>query len=172
MPSHSAQIDELDPTRDKPAVFAWLRSFLRWHLDTWSRATGLHWSEDTIDDHIDARGLVERDWGELVAAHDDDAQHVAVARSLGRAVGIVHCQERVDRYLQINMGVVAWIFVEPVSRGSGVSTLLIEDSRAWMKQRGHAAGEVFVSADNPAAIKVYRRGGYEIVDHRMLARLD
>lgn len=169
--SRDAQIGELDPDRDKPAVYAWLRSFLRWHLAAWSRAAGLHWSDADIDEHIDTHGLVERDWNALAEAANDDRQLVAVARAGGRPIGIIHASEREDRYLLIPMGVLCWIFVEPVSRGSGVSGLLMQASRDWMKGRGLQAAEVFVTSENHAAVTVYQRGGYHIVDHRLIARL-
>lgn len=169
--SRNLQIGDLHLERDRPAVFAWLRSFLRWHLHTWSRAAGLAWTEDEVDDHIDQGGLVERDWDELAAAAADPDQLVAVAREAGRAVGVIHAGERTDRYLQRPRGVVHRIFVEPVSRGMGAGDLLLEASVTWMKQRGLGAVEVFVTADNAAAVKLYRRGGFEVVDHRMIARL-
>lgn len=167
--SRNMQIGDLHLERDRPAVYAWLRSFLRWHLHAWSRAAGLHWSEAEIDDHIDQNGLVERDWDELAAAAADDGQLVAVARDSARAVGIIHAGARQDRYLHLPLGVVHWIFVEPVSRGTGVGDLLLDAARAWMQQRGLHAAEVFVTADNTAALALYRRGGFAIVDHRMFA---
>jgi ribosomal protein S18 acetylase RimI-like enzyme len=169
--SRNLQIGDLHPARDRPAVYAWLRSFLRWHLHTWSRAAGLPWTEAEIDAHIDQNGLVERDWNELAGAAEDADQLVAVAREASRAVGIVHAGERVDRYLQTSLGVVHWIFVEPVSRGQGVGDLLVQASQTWMRQRGLHAAEVFVTADNTAAARLYRRGGFALVDHRMIARL-
>ena len=36
---------------------------------------------------------------------------------------------------------------------------------------GLRAAEVFVTADNIAAVKVYERSGYEVVDYRMFARM-
>jgi GNAT superfamily N-acetyltransferase len=169
--SRDAQLGELDADRDKPAVYAWLRSYLRWHLGIWSRAAGLHWNSADIDDHIDAQALVERDWNELAQAARDDSQLVIVARASGRPIGIIHAQEREDRYLRVPLGLLCWIFVEPVSRGSGVSGMLIDASREWMQGRGLHAAEVFVTAENHAALTVYQRGGYRIVDHRLIARL-
>lgn len=162
---------ELDPQRDKPAIFAWLRSHLRWHLEAWSRAVGLHWSRADIDAHIDSHGLVERDWNELEEASRQGHEFVGVARMLGRPIGVIHAREREDRYLRIRMGVVCWIFVEPVSRGSGVSQLLLRAGRVWMQERGLRVAEVFVTAENLAAVSAYRRSGYELVDHRFMARL-
>lgn len=164
-------IGELSPERDKPVVYAWLRSFLCDHLEIWGRAAGLSWSARDIQDHIATHGLVERDWTEMVAASQRDSEYVGVARSVGRAVGLIHISQHDDRYLQMPLGVVSWIFVEPVSRGTGVSKLLMDAGRAWMEARGLRAAEVFVTADNIAARKVYERSGYRLVDERMLARL-
>ena len=165
------QIDELDPTRDKPAVYAWLRSFLRWHLAVWSEAAGLRWSERDIDEHIGDHGLVEREWHELLAAAGDEHQLVAVARDRRRPIGVLHAREREDRYLRIPMGVVCWLFIEPVSRGTGVSRLLMDASTQWMQERGLRSAEVFVTADNAAALRVYKRARYGVVDYRLIAQL-
>lgn len=167
----NAVIGELMPDRDKPAVYAWLRSFLCDHLEIWARAAGLSWGTREIHEHIASHGLVERDWTELVAASQNHNEYVGVARALGRAVGLIHINQHLDRYLQMSLGVVSWIFVEPVSRGTGVSKLLMDAGRAWMEERGLRAAEVFVTADNVAARKIYERGGFHTVDHRMLARL-
>ena len=165
------EIDDMHATRDKPLVFAWLRSYLRWHLDAWSQAYGLHWTAVDIDRHIDGRGLVAQEWNELVSAHGDERHFVGVARDSRRAIGIVHAHERVDRYLAVPIGVLSWLFVEPLSRGSGVSTLLLDAAGQWMAGRGLPAAEVFVTADNTAAVSAYRKGGYQLVDHRLIARI-
>lgn len=165
-----AEIDELHPVRDKPVVFAWLRSHLRWHLEAWSRAFGLTWSDRVIAQRIDDRDLVTNEWKELVAARDDEARFVGVARAGRRAVGIVYAEERVDRYLDVPIGVLSWLFVEPLSRGGGVAVMLLDAARAWMIERGLPAAEVMVTAENPAAVRAYGKGGYEVVDHRMVAR--
>ena len=169
--SRSLQIGDLHQERDRPAVYAWLRSFLRWHLHTWSRAAGLSWSEAEVDRQIDYNDLIQRDWDALAAATQDPAQLVAVAREAGRAVGIIHAGQRTDRYLQIPLGVVQWIFVEPVSRGQGIADQLMDAAQTWMRQQGLRAAEVFVTADNAAALALYRRSGFHITDHRMLVQL-
>lgn len=163
---------DLHLTRDKPAVYAWLRAHLRQHLETWSRAAGLPWTEAEIDARIDRGGLLEREWARLTAASEAEDQLVVVAREGLRAVGIVHALEHPDRYLALPIGMLAWIFVEPVSRGSGASDLLVAAAHDWMRARGLPAAEVFVTADNAPALALYRRNGYETADHRLIARLD
>lgn len=162
---------DLHLTRDKPAVYAWLRAHLRQHLEVWSRAAGMPWTEAEIDARIDRGGLLEREWERLAAASQDQDQLVAVAREGLRAVGIVHARAQQDRYLALPIGVLAWIFVEPVSRGSGASDLLITTAHDWMRERGLPAVELFVTADNAPALALYRRHGYETADHRLIARL-
>ena len=166
-----AEIDELHPVRDKPVVFAWLRSHLRWHITAWSRAYGFGWGEREIARHIEERDLVSREWDELSAARDDDGRFVGVARAGRRAVGIVYAETRIDRYLTLPVGVVSWLFVEPLSRGSGVAGLLLAATRTWMTGRGLPAAELMVTAENLAAVKAYGKAGYEVIDHRMIARL-
>ena len=164
-------IHELHAERDKPIVFAWLRSHLRWHLAAWCRAFGMYWNDADIDRHIDDHSLVLRDWDSLLAARNADDQFVGVSREGRRAVGIVWAKERVDPYLDVRIGVLAWLFVEPLSRGSGMSVLLIDAANQWMARRGVPAAEVFVTAENSAAVNAYRRAGYEMVDQRMIARI-
>lgn len=165
------QIDRLDADRDKPAVYAWLRAYLRWHLAVWSNAVGLGWDEAAIDEHLDAFDLVEREWQELVRAAEAEDRLVAVARESARPVGILYAEEREERYLRVPMGVISWIFVEPVSRGTGVSRMLMAAAAEWMRERGLSATEVFVTADNPAAVQLYKRFGYRVIDHRMLGHV-
>lgn len=165
-------IDDLDPIRDKPAIFAWLRAFLRWHIGAWSESAGLRWSEADVDEHLEEHELVQREWLELTDAAKDERQLVAVARANRRPIGIIHAQERTDRYLLMPLGVVCWIFVEPVSRGTGVSQVLMDACHEWMRTRGLRAAEVFVTAENQAAVRVYQKAGYHIVDHRLIADFD
>ncbi len=167
----SVEIGELHLERDRPAIFAWLRSYLRWHLEVWSRTAGLYWDDAQITAHIEHNDLVERDWHELREAAQDSDQLVAVARSSGRPLGIIHANQRRDRYLCIHLWVICWIFVEPVSRGTGISGRLIRHSHEWMQHRGLGTAEVFVTAENRAAEVTYSRGGYRLVDHRLMARL-
>lgn len=170
--SRSLQIGDLHLVRDKPAVYAWLRAFLRGHLATASRAAGTPWSDARIDERIDRGGLLAREWQALADASQAEDQLVAVAREGARAVGIVHAMEQQDRYLGLRLGALSWIFVEPVSRGSGAGDLLMEAAHDWMRQRGLAAAEIFVTADNTPALALYRRHGYAVADHRLIVRLD
>jgi GNAT superfamily N-acetyltransferase len=170
--SRLLHIGDLHLTRDKPAVYAWLRAFLRWHLESFSRAAGLQWSAAQIDERIDRGGLLEREWQALAAASQGEVELVAVVREGTRAVGIVHASEQQDRYLGLRLGVLSWIFVEPVSRGSGASDLLLQAARDWMKERGLTVAEVFVTADNAAALALYRRHRFAIADHRLITRLN
>lgn len=170
--SRPLQIGDLHLVRDKPAVYAWLRAFLRWHLAAFSRSAGLPWSEAQIDARIDRGGLLAREWQALADASQTEDQLVAVAREGTRAVGIAHATEQHDRYLGLRMGALSWIFVEPVSRGSGAGDLLVQAAHDWMKQRGLFAAEIFVTADNAPALALYRRHGYAVADHRLIVRLD
>ncbi|ACY16024.1 GNAT family N-acetyltransferase [Haliangium ochraceum] len=169
--SRLQHIGDLHLTRDKPAVYAWLRAYLSWHLEVWARALGVALSPAELEDRIDRGGLLEREWDELARASQDEEQFVAVAREGMRAVGIVHAAARHDRYLELPIGALYWIFVEPVSRGAGASDLLMDAARGWMRARGLRAAEVFVSEDNAPALRLYQRHGYRGADLRMLARL-
>ncbi len=169
--SRPLQLGDLHPTRDKPALYAWLRSHLRWHLQAWSEQVGLRWPEREIDARIDRGGLLAREWDALCAASEADDQYVAMARDGQRAVGVVHAHEQRERYLDVPIGVLAWIFVEPLARGVGAGDLLIGAAHTWMRGRGLIGAEVFTSADNDPALGLYHRHRYRVADHRMLRDL-
>ena len=109
-----------------------------------------------------------RDWQELIGA-DSDRQWVRVAGER-RAQGIVFAQKRQDRYMGFEVGALSWIYVDEATRGQGVSTALMTAAGDWMTAQGVRGREVFVTAQNTAAVRLYERHGYQVVDHRMLGR--
>lgn len=144
---------------DAPVVQAWLRTYLAEHLSWWQAAYGSLPASDLAE-------LVGRDWQELIGA-DPDRQWVRVAGE-HRAQGIVFAEKRRDRYMGFEVGVLSWIYVDETARGQGVSTALMTAAGDWMTAQGVRGREVFVTAQNTAAVRLYERHGYRVVDHRML----
>ena len=146
---------------DAPTVQAWLQTYLADHLAWWTRAYGRPPASELS-------GLVRRDWQELIGA-DPTRQWVRVAGE-PRAQGIVFAEKRLDRYMGFEVGVLSWIYVDADARGQGVSSALMTAAGAWMTAQGVGGREVFVTAQNAAAVRLYERHGYQVVDHRMLGR--
>jgi GNAT superfamily N-acetyltransferase len=154
-------------TRDDANVmWPWLREHLQSHLRWWSGAHGLAWDKATVEQRIDARRLVHREWAELESGAQDGL--VRVARRDGQAVGVVYAELRHDRYLGMDIGVLSWIYVVPEARGSGLSRTLIDAAYAWMISQGVVSMELYVTAPNAVAVRFYERAGLQIVDHRMM----
>ena len=56
------------------------------------------------------------------------------------------------------------IAVEPTARGRGVGMLLVEGFLEEVGRRGQSAAHVVVAADNDAAVSLYRRAGFHVVE--------
>ncbi|WP_407570200.1 GNAT family N-acetyltransferase [Deinococcus altitudinis] len=153
---------QLEP-RDEATVRGWLTVFLRQHQDWW--AAGYDRSPAaTLPE------LVERDWQELVQAAASPQRLVAVLDVGGQAAGIVQAGVRADRSMGFQIGVLQWIYVAPEARGQGLADRLMRHALDWMDAQGVSGREVFVTALNPAAVRLYERHGFGVADYRMLAR--
>jgi ribosomal protein S18 acetylase RimI-like enzyme len=148
---------------DEVGVCGWLTDFYRQHQDWW--ATG--YGQRPV---ADVAGLVGREWQELDLAANSPHSLVAVIEDDGRAAGIVQAGIRADRTMGFRIGVLQWIYLDPAARGQGLADRLMRHALAWMDQQGVSGREVFVTALNPAAVRLYRRHGFEVADYRMLAR--
>ena len=158
----------LEP-RDEATVRGWLAVFLRQHQDWWAAGYG-QLPQAALPE------LVERDWQELEQAAASPHSLVAVFEAGGlevggQAAGIVRAGIRADRTMGVQIGVLQWIYLAPEVRGQGGADDLMRHALAWMDTRNVSGREVFVTALNPAAVALYRRHGFEVADHRMLAPL-
>lgn len=151
----------LEP-RDEATVRGWLAVFLRQHQDWWAAGYG----QPPL---VALPELVERDWQELEQAAASPHSLVAVLEVGGQAAGIVRAGIRADRTMGFQIGVLQWIYVVPELRGQGGADALMRHALAWMDTQNVSGREVFVTALNPAAVALYRRHGFEVADHRMLA---
>ena len=147
---------------DRPAVAGWLAVYLAEHQAWWTRAYGQAPTSELS-------ALVARDWQELEEAASDTGRLVAVAELDGAPLGIVQARTRPDRYMGFRVGVLDWIYVDAAARGRGVSGQLMTHALAWMDAQDVQGREVFVTAENTAAVALYRRHGFAVVDFRMLA---
>ena len=153
---------------DETLVRGWLTSFLRQHQEWWAAGYGRPPAAPLAE-------LAERDWQELEQAAQASAKQalqrlVAVLEVEAQAVGIVQAGVRTDRTLGFQIGVLQWIYVSPEARGRGLADELMRHALGWMDAQRVSGREVFVTALNPAAMALYRRHGFEVADHRMLAR--
>lgn len=153
---------------DVQQIWPWLQQHLRWHLAHWAAQANLDWSDDDVERRIVDGRLVQREWAALLGASAAPDAVVRVLRRGDRAVGVVHAEERPDRYLGVNVGVLSWLHVAEAERGRGYARPLVEAATAWFQERKLTLAEVFVTAENEAAVKAYARGGFAVVDHRML----
>lgn len=158
------QADALEVERMRP----WLAEFLADHLRWWSAAAGRVWSTPEIEAHIAQHELVERDVVEMREACGAKDQYVGILRDPD-LIGVVYAAQRTCRYLHVPVGVVSWVAVDPKRRGEGLGRSLITAARDWMNAQGCQLQEVFVTAPNLGAVEMYRKAGFSVVDHRMLA---
>ncbi|ULH16093.1 GNAT family N-acetyltransferase [Deinococcus sp. KNUC1210] len=154
------KLRSLQPS-DRSAVEAWLSAYLTDHLDWWTRAYG----QAPVSD---VSALVARDWQEVSEAAGA-GRLVAIAELDAVPVGIVRAATRTDRSMGFRIGVLEWIYVAAAARGQGVSSVLMTHALAWMETQDVRGFEVFVTAENGAAVALYQRHGFRTVDFRMLA---
>lgn len=149
----------LEPT-DETTVKAWLRPYLTEHLTWWTAAyeTAPRYSLDA---------LVNREWDDLLGTSRAAGGFVGVAEA-AEPLGVVSATLREDRYMGVPVGVLSWLYVAEGARGTGVSSLLMDAADAWMGAQGVLGREVFVTSENVAAVRLYERFGYKVVDARML----
>lgn len=157
---------------DAEIVWGWLREQLVWHIGEWARACDLGWEAADIDARIRDGRLLEKEWTELLTASEAEDSLVRLARDLsGRPLGAIYATTRPDPYLGLPVGVLSWLHVDPAARGQGLARPLIQAALDWYAERGLPLAEVYVTAVNAAAVRAYTRGGFEIVDHRMLVAI-
>ena len=146
---------------DEQVVGSWLRDYLVDHLNWWHEAYGRA-PERSLSE------LVAEDWQALLEDGASDDAFVRVLVDPG-PLGVVRARKQRDRYMGFDVGVLSWIFVDPSARGSGASGVLMEAADEWMATQGVGGRMVYVTASNGAAVDLYGRFGYRVIDYRMLA---
>lgn len=156
---HPTNLRPLEPT-DETTVKAWLEPYLTEHLMWWTAAYG------TAPRHS-LETLVGREWDDAFTNSRAAEGFVCVAETTG-PLGVVSAALREDRYMGVTVGVLSWLYVAEASRGTGVSSRLMDAAEGWMSAQGVQGREVFVTSENVAAVRLYERFGYRVVDARML----
>lgn len=156
---HPINLRPLEPT-DELTVKTWLGPYLTQHLTWWTAAYG------TAPRHS-LGTLIDREWDDLSTKSRAAKRFVCVAETT-EPLGVVSADPREDRYMGVTVGVLSWLYVAEVARGTGVSSLLMDAAEGWMNAQGVQGREVFVTSENIAAVKLYERFGYRVVDARML----
>ena len=144
---------------DAPVIKPWLRTYLTEHLTWWQEAYG-RTPEGSLDE------LVEKNWHNLIEANIGGQCVKVIEEPLS---GIVFAEKRQEHYMGFDIGILSWIYVDPAARGQGVSRRLMKAAHEWMDEQGVQGRQVFVTAANQAAVKLYQRYGYQVADYRMLA---
>jgi len=62
----------------------------------------------------------------------------------------------------VGVGKIGLIAVSASSRGKGVGSSLLLAAHQWMQERGARQARVVTQLDNPAACRLYERGGYSL----------
>ncbi|WP_139492180.1 GNAT family N-acetyltransferase [Brevibacillus dissolubilis] len=109
---------------------------------------------------------------ELQTAHTDENKQILIAETAaGEFAGFLYIEVRnTPRHGVLEGGCINEIFVEPAFRGQRVAHLLMQAGEDWFASKGLSRGQVFVTANNPAAVKLYESFGYVIADYRMLKK--
>ena len=154
---------------DASVMRVWISEYLTEHLRWWSESLGeAPWSDERIQEHLDAHGLVGVHWRDLERASESTECFVRVACDAERPMGVVSAELRLDRYLKVQMGVIAWVYVAPEDRRQGIANRLLEAAEGWMTWKDVAGRELFVTHANAPALEAYRKRGFRLVDDRML----
>jgi ribosomal protein S18 acetylase RimI-like enzyme len=155
---------EIRPLRENDAtvVQLWLSDYLGEHRAWWAAAYGRE-PESSLEE------LVRRDWDDLCEASGSVSSFVRAA-GVSSPVGIVSARKQPDRFMGFEVGILSWIYVDPLARGRGVADALMEAAGVWMSGQGVEGRQVYVTIGNEAAVRLYQRHGYKAADYRMLAR--
>lgn len=87
----------------------------------------------------------------------------------GRAVGLCWCVV-FDPGTGLE-GEVAELYVEPAARGQGIGTALVAEAMRLFRERAVTFAAVWTRPDNPAALEVYRRHGFQPTEQTVLTWL-
>ena len=150
---------------DQADILLWLADYLEIHRAWWSATYG-------VAPKISLAELIKKNWHDLLDAVGDAEKSVWVLESQDKPVGVVRASLDQEDYLGIKVGVLDWVYVEESARGKGAADLLLDAAHAWMSEQGALGRQVFVTAQNRAAVELYKRRGYRIIDCRMLGRLE
>jgi len=96
---------------------------------------------------------------------------VIVAEMNGQLIGsgYVLIKEAKEYFKHDKYAYLGFMFVAPEARGRGVNGMIIDEMKAWCKERGIHEVRLEVYDENPGAIRAYEKAGFvkQIVNMRM-----
>lgn len=98
--------------------------------------------------------------GEELARHAATGR-LLVAREDGILGFVAFSLERGSYDLDVTRGVIENIYVDPDRRGEGIGTELLAAAQRALRERGAEALALEAMADNEAALRFYRRHGFD-----------
>lgn len=101
--------------------------------------------------------MAEKDARDLIASPHDDILMALDERDT--FAGMVHCRIQKNGH-EVHL---QQVFVAPEFRGRGAADFLMESAQRWAEERGLTTASLMVAEDNPPALKVYKRNGYQPV---------
>ncbi len=120
--------------------------FLRQTYAETSGTQSFNHLEDTVDRHLSAETPL---WWVMPATAP---RSPCAGLWLGNAID----QQRGDRHSYVLM-----VYVAPEHRRRGIATALLQTAQDWARQRGDRQIGLQVFANNPAAIALYQKLGYQ-----------
>lgn len=78
-----------------------------------------------------------------------------------KTVGCLWLGDAIDQQAGDRHGYVLALYVDPDHRRQGIATALLHHAQTWAKARGDRQVGLQVFADNPAAIALYQKLGYQ-----------
>jgi GNAT superfamily N-acetyltransferase len=127
-------------------------------------STGL-WREDagTHDPEVMNTDWPEQHGRSSFEALVDDPDRVGVLAWIGDdlAGGLMGSHPELTPFVRLREARLNSLWVLPEHRGSGVGALLVEEFFAWARERGAPYAVVTAFAQNPGAIRLYERHGFE-----------
>jgi dTDP-4-amino-4,6-dideoxy-D-galactose acyltransferase len=123
---------------------------------------GSAFSRFRVDSRLDAR-IVEILYDAWItrSVRREIADEVLVARTDGRAVGLVTLAENSGR------GDIGLLAVDKSARGKGLGRALVHAAISWSRERHHETAQVVTQLDNRPACALYEACGYaiDLVEH-------
>jgi DNA-binding MarR family transcriptional regulator/ribosomal protein S18 acetylase RimI-like enzyme len=104
-------------------------------------------------------GLVAAIVGGFAHAHDPDREHAWIAELAGVRVGCVFCVQKSPDVGQLRL-----LLVEPIARGHGVGTRLVDACVEFARGAGYRELALWTNDVLHAARRIYERAGFRLVD--------
>lgn len=140
------------------------------HYRLWSETLGepfdeAHWLN--VQEHNEAK---QKWMEELEETIDQPEKQVFLLHDGQRIAGCLYVGIRLDHHLYEPAGFVHWIYVHPDFRGRNYAKRMMEEGEKWFRDNGIKLQQVFVTANNPHAVRLYESFGYRIADYRMMKK--